>query len=220
MDHLFSSCLWSTFVRIASCVMGLVVLFTGLTGVGKADLVLRVAQTAPAGNIDLGLSNAATFSVFLSSTVANQSFLGLDFTISLSSNTGAGGLMVAGTNDLLPLSSNPAGFFAGSFTAPGSFTANFSTVANNALTLQTTESLLATVTLSSVGATAGDYTVSLSQLDAIDGGFNQLAFSGTSTLSDAYSITAVPEPSSMLLTAIVGAGFMVRRRRRLLSGAV
>jgi hypothetical protein len=200
--------------------MGLVVLFTGLTGVGKADLVLRVAQTAPAGNIDLGLSNAATFSVFLSSTVANQSFLGLDFTISLSSNTGAGGLMVAGTNDLLPLSSNPAGFFAGSFTAPGSFTANFSTVANNALTLQTTESLLATVTLSSVGATAGDYTVSLSQLDAIDGGFNQLAFSGTSTLSDAYSITAVPEPSSMLLTAIVGAGFMVRRRRRLLSGAV
>lgn len=206
-------------MRIASCLVGLVLLFTGFTGVGKADLVLRVAQTSPAGDIVVGSSNAATFSVFLSSTVANQSFLGLDFTLSLSSNTGAGGLMVAGTNDLLPLSSNPAGFFSGSFDAPGSFTANFSTIALSALTLQTTESLLATVTLSSVGATAGDYTISLSQLDAVDGVFNQLAFSGTSTLSDAYTITAVPEPSSMLLTAIVGAGFMIRRRRLLTAAA-
>jgi hypothetical protein len=203
-------------VRIASCVMGLVVLFTGLTGVGKADLVLRVAQTAPAGDIEIGLPNAATFSVFLSSTVANQSFLGLDFTINLSSNTGAGGLMVAGTNELLLASSNPAGFFAGSFDAPGSFSANFSTILlGSAITLQPTESLLATVTLSSVGATAGDYTVSLSGLDAVDGGFNQLAFSGSSTLPNSYTITAVPEPSSMLLTAIAGVGFMIRRRRRL-----
>jgi hypothetical protein len=70
--------------------------------------------------------------------------------------------------------------------------------------------------MTTVNADVGSYTMSLSGLDAIDGGFNQIptSFAGDGSLS--YSIAAVPEPSSMLLAAIGAGGVAWRGRKRLL----
>jgi hypothetical protein len=198
---------------MASCLAALTLLLGGLATSGRADLIWRIAQTTPPAGVEIppDTLNAATFSVFIASTVNNQSLLGADFTLALSSNSGAGGRLESGSNVLLPVSSNPDGFFAGSF--PG-FSVSYSTLANTAVTLGTTESLLATVTLSTVGATPGSYSAVLSGLDAVDGGFNQLATSSSSTLLTSYTISAVPEPTSMALVCVAGAGLMVRFRRR------
>jgi hypothetical protein len=165
----------------------------------------------------VGLANAATFSIFVSSTVPNQSFLGADFNFNLSSGTGSGGRLVAGTNDLLLPS--PGGWFTDFFAPPGDGTAGvFSaviTLGNPAVTIQATERLLATATLSTVGAAEGTYVASLSGLELIDGGFNPIVVSPTSTLSVNYTISAIPEPSSMALAgiALAGIGYRIRKRR-------
>jgi hypothetical protein len=202
-------------MRVATCVMMLLMAMFGGVSQCRADLVFRVAQTSPSGDILVGLSNAATFSVFVSSTVSSQSLSGIDMTMSLSSSTGAGGRMVAGTNDLLPVSSNPAGWFPGSFDAPGATEAIFGTSAAPAITLPAAnvESLLATVTLSTVGATEGTYTVSLRDILALNAAFQEIPSSPLSP-SINYTITAVPEPSSMALAGVVIAGLGYRWRRR------
>ena len=206
----------STFVRIAS-VTAMIFLAVGLmTNVGRADLVFSLEQATPSGGASLpnGNASAGVFNILVRSTTASQLFLGADFTITLSSSTGAGGRMVSGSNELLKPGSNDAGFFAGSFAAPGAISANFSTIANSAVTLSTSNSLLAKVTLSTVGATDGTYSLSLSGLDAIDSGFNQIATSSAGNLSYTISSSAVPEPSSIALVSVVAGGMAYRLRRR------
>jgi hypothetical protein len=196
--------------------MALLVAFVGAANKSYADLVLRLAQTSPSGDLIVGLNNAATFSIFVTSTVSNQTLGGLDMTLSLSSATGACGRMVAGSNDLLPVSSNPAGWFDGTFDAPGAVEALYSTNAAPAITLPAagTESLVATVRLSTVGATEGTYSVTLKDLLALNAGFLEIPSSPASQ-SINYTISAVPEPSSMALAgvALVGFGYRLRRRR-------
>jgi hypothetical protein len=187
------------------------------TNVSRADLIFSLEQLTPSGGANLpnGNASAGVFNILVRSTTASQAFLGADFTITLSSSTGAGGRMVSGSNELLKPGSNDAGFFAGSFAAPGAITANFSTISNSAVTLSTSASVLAKVTLSTIGATDGTYSMTLSGLDAIDSGFNQIATSSAGPLSYTISSSsAVPEPSSIALVSVVAGGMAYRLRRR------
>jgi hypothetical protein len=163
-----------------------------------------------------GNSSAGVFDIFIRSTVANQTFLGCDFTLTLSRADGKGGLFASGINVLMPDSSNPDGFIKGTFDQGPVSQVTFSSIPNSTLTLGTSDTLLARLTMTTVNADIGSYSMSLSGLDAIDGGFNQIptSFAGDGTLS--YSITAVPEPGSMLLAAFGACGVAWRGRKRML----
>jgi hypothetical protein len=183
----------------------------------KADLVFSIVQSAPANNASLaqGESNAGTFDILIRSTVENQSFLGADFTLTLSRLDGRGGLFASGVNVLMPNSSNPEGFIRGTFDNGPLGQVLYSTIANQPLTLGSSDTVLARVVMTTLGAEIGNYSMSLSELAAIDNGFNGI--SSTSSGSLPYSITAVPEPSSMLLTAIGVGSVAWRSRRKLLN---
>jgi hypothetical protein len=184
----------------------------------RADVIFRVAQTTPASGTNLlnGNASAGVFSIFISSTTANQSLLGVDFFVELSSPGGQGGVLVAGTNDFLTGNvSNPAGWVGDPFAGAGTTSAFYANISlGAAFSIGTSETLLATVTLSTVGAVDGTYSVNLSQVVAADGAFFEIPLSPTSTLSTSYTIAAVPEPTSMALVAVVGLGALVRHRRR------
>ncbi|MCY3005352.1 MAG: PEP-CTERM sorting domain-containing protein [Planctomycetota bacterium] len=112
----------------------------------------------------------------------------------------------------MPDSSNPQEFIKGTFDNGPRGEVLYSTIANQTLTLGTSDSLLARVVMTTVGSTVGSYSMRLSELAAIDNGFNSISSSASGPLS--YSITAVPEPSSMLLAAIgVGAAAWKSRKR-------
>ena len=200
--------------RLMLCFLAVCSLVT--SNICKGDLVFSIAQSTPSSSSPLlqGESNAGVFDIFVRSTVANQSFLGCDFTLTLSRLDGTGGLFASGINVLMPDSSNPQGFIRGTFDNGPRAEVLYSTIANQTLTLGTSDSLLARVVMSTVGATVGNYSMSLSELAAIDNGFNSINSSSSGTLS--YSITAVPEPTSMLLAAIGVGGVAWKSRKRLL----
>ena len=181
----------------------------------KGDLVFSIAQSTPSSNSPLlqGESNAGVFDILVRSTAANQSFLGCDFTLTLSKLDGTGGLFASGVNVLMPDSSNPQGFIRGTFDNGPRAEVLYSTIANQTLTLGTSDSLLARVVMTTVGSTVGSYSMRLSELAAIDNGFNSINSSSSGSL--AYSITAVPEPTSMLLAAIGVGGVAWKSRKRL-----
>lgn len=187
-------------------------------GSAHADLILRLAQTTPPGGADLPLNDpsAGIFSIFLSSTVPNQGLSGINFRLSLSSASGLGGTLASGTLNL-PISggswSNPDGWMAGSF--PSTSAVFNSAVNTGSLSIGTSEQLLATVTVSTVGAVANTYTASISEFEAGDASFNSLGLStALSTLNLQY--TAAPEPSSIALVglACIGTAWKYRRRKR------
>lgn len=179
----------------------------------KADLVFSIAQNSPAGNGPLlqGVANAGVFDIFIRSTVANQSFLGCDFTLTLSRLDGKGGLFASGSNVLMADSSNPQGFIRGTFDNGPVGQVLYSTIANQPLTVGTSNTLLAQVVMTTVGADVGNYSMSLSELASIDNGFNSITSTASGPVS--YSITAVPEPGSILL-AVFGVGSVAWRSRR------
>jgi hypothetical protein len=183
------------------------------TNACKADLVFSIAQNTPAngGALAQGVSNAGIFDIFIRSTVENQSFFGCDFTLTLDRLDGRGGLFSSGVNILMPNSSNPGGFIQGTFSNGPQGQVLYSTIANQPLTLGTNDTLLAQVVMTTVGAEVGNYSMSLSELAAIDNGFNSISSTASGPL--AYSITAVPEPGSMLLAA-VGVGTAAWRSRK------
>lgn len=182
----------------------------------SAGLIFSVAKTSPAGDVPPGSATAAVFGVFVRSDVPNQSFLGADFALAISSASGAGGRYVAGTNDLLV--PGAGGFIGSPFTAPGSVAVNFSSLANTAVTLGTTDTLLATLTLSTAGAEVleGNYSMTLSGLDAVDSGFNQIATASAGPVN--YTITAVPEPTTIaslgIAAGVAGIGIARKKLRR------
>jgi len=183
-----------------------------VTNTGRAELVFSVTQLSPAGLIAPNTSQAGSFGIQIQSTIDNQQFSGADFTISLSNVDGAGGRWVGGTNELPPGASG--GFFEGSFDSPGAISANFSSLAGNPINLGPAGSqlLLATIVLSTVDASPGDYFITLSELDAVDAGFNQITSTSAPPLS--YTI-AVPEPSAVTLAAFAVLGSCFLRRKNL-----
>ena len=186
-------------------------------------------QKATPGTIDLGSS--AVFNVFVrsdSGTIANLA--GIDFFIDaadpgLTNNISAGGRFIAGTSNFFPAGVGGFTAFKDSTAAANPITFSRQVFgANNGagLTLTGTDTLLATITLGTAAtpafpgiparpaATPGTYSLSLSNLAAVDPGFNALQVVGPAAPLR-YEIVAVPEPSTMLL--VLGGMCLVGARR-------
>lgn len=177
--------------------------------VASASIVFTLTQDAP-GPIVLG--NNAVFSIKISSDSGTiNNLAGIDFVIEandpgFTGTATAGGQFISGTNDFF----TPNGGYAVAF--PSSFQV-FGANAGAGQTLTSTPTTLATLTLSTSGATVGTYNMNLSSLLAVDPLFNALPITVASSLQ--YSIvTAVPEPSSILLLACCGFGLAPFHRRR------
>lgn len=172
-------------------------------------VVFSLSQS-PGGPIQVG--NNATFTLSISSNSGTiNNLAGIDFVIDAADpgyigTATAGGRFISGTNDLF----SPNGGFALPF--PSSFQV-FGANAGTGLTLGSTPVTLATVVLSTVGATPGVYTASLSSLLAVDPLFNSLTVAGGGPLTyEIVAPSAVPEPGSLLLCAAGGLAVALRRR--------
>ncbi len=193
--------------------------------------VIFSVQKATPGTIDLGSS--AVFNVFVRSdtgTIANLS--GIDFFIDaadpgLTNGTTTGGRFNAGTSNFFPAAAGGFQSFA-SGGNPVTFSRQVFSANNGAgLTLTGNDTLLATITLGTAAtpafagiparaaATAGVYTLGLSNLAAVDPGFNALQVVGPAA-GLRYEIVAVPEPSTMLLVlgvCMVGARRYLKKKK-------
>ncbi len=180
-----------------------------------ADLIFSIEQSSPVGSIRTDSPNAATFGVYLRTTAQDQSFVGADVTLTLSTLDGAGGLFIEGSNRFSLNDGGSSGFFE-AFDAPGeSAVTYFLDVGAPATSLGPADSkwLLAEITLSTLGANPGTYSMSLSGLTSLDSGFNEIPTSDAGSLN--YSLTAVPEPSALVaLLASAATALLCRRRRQ------
>ncbi len=196
----------------------------------QAAVIFSVQKATP-GTINIGSS--AVFNVFVRSdagTITNLA--GIDFFVDaadpgLTNGTTAGGRFNAGTSNFFP--AGVGGFQA--FTSGGNpvtFSRQVFSGNNGAgLTLTGADTLLATITLGTAAtpafagiparaaATQGIYTLGLSNLAAVDPGFNPLQVVGPAA-GLRYEIVAVPEPSTMLLVlgvCMVGARRYLKKKR-------
>ncbi len=175
----------------------------------SAAIVFSLVQDpSKPGPITLG--NTAIFSVQISSDSGTiNNLAGIDFVIqaedpTFTGNATSGGQFISGTNDFF----GPNGGFALGF--PTSFQV-FGANAGIGLTITSTPQTIATLTLSTVGATPGTYTMDLSGLVAVDPLFNSLPIVEETPLL--YTIAAVPEPGSLALICVATTLFGLRRRK-------
>lgn len=178
----------------------------------SASIVFSLIQDpSTPGPITLGSSAVFTVQISSDSGTINN-LAGIDFVIEaddpgFTGSAIAGGQFVSGTNDLF----NPNGGFALAF--PSSFQV-FGANAGAGLTITAAPTTVAKLTLSTAGATAGNYTMNLSNLLAVDPLFGPIDVSAASATTLAYSIiTAVPEPSSLALVGLAITLTCTRRRK-------
>lgn len=165
----------------------------------RADVIFSILQTNPG---DLLLDSTATFDVVARTDAGTQSFQAITFDFSLDNKTGAGGKLVE------PATNNLGG--------PGwaildSYTALYDGLPSASITsLNTSNTLLGRITLSTVGAQLGTFTLRVAGVDVTPLTGSVTSFGGTLN----YTISAVPEPTSMALVAVAGVGALWGYRRR------
>ena len=179
----------------------------GIATNAHSAIILTVSQQN-AGPI--ALNSTAVFNVFATSDAGSiNNFAGLDFFIDandsgLVGNITTGGTIVSGTSNFF---TNGGGFVPGVF--PNSFGV-FSANQGAGLSLTGAPQLVATITLNTAGAVAGNYTMGLSNIAAVDPGSNALAASGTG-VGYTLAVSAVPEPSTIVLLSVGVCGVFGRR---------
>jgi hypothetical protein len=175
----------------------------------NADIVVSVAPVNP-GPIVEGTS--AVFDIFARSTTANEQFGFFAFDLVVSTPAG-----VALTDSRGGRFTNPATNLLGGF--GWSFNNNNPAIAlfdgQSSATIPgfgSNNTKIGTITLATPGATLGNYLMDFRNVVALTSGFVTIASSGQST---SFTITAVPEPSSMALLCVAGvAAWGYRRRAR------
>jgi hypothetical protein len=176
----------------------LVMLLGFLSSVGKADIVFSLSplsQTITQGSNGI-------FEVFVRSSSGTQKVDGIDVNVNAGAGNGTGGKFISGVTFLL--GSTP---FDITTTTGQAFSTNFQL---GGIDVGTTDQLYGRLTLDTTGLALGTYTMSLDQLNANSPTLAGLPVQG---FNATYTITAIPEPSSVLLVSAVGF-YGWRRARR------
>jgi hypothetical protein len=158
------------------------------------------------------VGDSVNFNIVVFSDDANVlNLVGPTGDISISGAPGQGGVFTAGT---------VAGIAGGFFGGPAGSTTQFNTSFANIQLINSSPFTVGTLTISTVGATAGTYNLN-SVPDLSD--FSWDDFSGNPQPayaviggSTSFTINAVPEPTSMVLVGLAGgfAGLRLWRKRR------
>lgn len=191
-----------------------ILLSVSLCSVCSADIIftLENAKSRP-----ISRDGHAVFNLFIrSSSDTITDLAGIDFAVDAADplrklDSTVGGRFISGTSDYFPVDNVPAPFQVPFPTSYQYFIANNAT----GLQLSTSNVLLATLTLDSTQATAGVYEMGLTSLVAIGAGFAPIQVSDMSTDRLTYTISSVPEPSSVILMGVVAIALHCRRRHRL-----
>lgn len=175
-----------------------VMLLAFLGSFGKADIVFSVSplsQTITQGSNGI-------FEVFIRSSSGTQKVDGVDVNVNAGAGNGTGGKFISGVTFLL--GATP---FDITTTTGQAFSTNFQL---GGIDIGTTDQLYGRLTLDTTGVALGTYTMSLDQLNANSPTLAGLPVQG---FNATYTITAIPEPSSVLLVSAVGL-YGWRRARR------
>lgn len=175
----------------------------------NGDVILSAAQVNPGPIVE---GSSSTFDIFARSTTGNQAFITFGFNLSLSTPTGTviaderGGRF---TNPATNLLGGIGWRFNQSNPALAIFDANSS---GSITSFGDANVRIGSITLATPGATPGNYSMGFSLVNGLSPTLGQIVGSGQSL---SYSITAVPEPSSMALLCVAGvAAWGYRRRAR------
>lgn len=175
-----------------------------------------VIFTISSSNSIITLGDSSTFEIRVRSDnglIPNLAAIDFNLNANDPGSTGAvvsGGRFTSGVSNYFPAAAG--GFFPLFPTSSAAFSANQA----QGLPLDTSQ-LLATLTLSTAGATAGNYQMLLNGIEVLDSNNGNIPFSFDNAGGIFnYSITAVPEPSSMALLGLTlaGVGVASRLRRR------
>jgi hypothetical protein len=168
----------------------------------QADIVFSIAKVTP-GPINKGTD--AVFEVLGRTSVGTQSFSWIAFDVVLSRSDGVGGVFTTHTNNI--------GGFGWSVEEVGTKALFEGQSISGFNSLGTADRAIGTITLSTVDPSVleGGYSVSLSIFSADDGNATvPTSFAGPL----AYSITSVPEPSTVILLSAISLGVAGGRFRR------
>ncbi len=164
------------------------------------DVVFSVSKVTPN---PISKGSSAVFEVLARTNSGTQNFAFITFDLSLSRSDGVGGAFTT---------------FANYIKGPGWFLENntkaiYDGVSGNGISsLSTSATAIGSITLSAADAIVlpGDYSMSLSNIHMDDGG-SVIVTSAEGPLS--YSITSVPEPSTLILLSAVSMGAVAFRSR-------
>ena len=172
-----------------------------------ADILVSVAPVNP-GTIVEG-SNAV-FEVFARSTTGNQPFGFFAFDLVVTTPGGTPLTDARGGRFTNP-ATNLLGGFGWQFSSTNPAIALFDGQSSGSIpSFGDTNTKVGTVTLATIGATPGNYLMDFRNATTLTSAFDTIPTTGSAT---SFTITAVPEPSSMALLCVTGAAAWIYRRR-------
>ena len=175
-----------------------------MSGASQAAIVFTLSpanQSAAAGT-------PLVFNLFVRSDTVETTIDALDVNVVAGAGDGTGGVFSSGTT--LLLGSDPFDVLS----TPGqAFSTNFQF---GGTLIGLTDTLYGVLTLDTTGVAAGNYNITLDSLAAND---PITAAVPTVGINASYSITAVPEPTSMALVGLIGGVVGFRRWRKMAAKA-
>jgi hypothetical protein len=178
------------------------------TLVMSASSQAAIVFTLSPANQSVNAGTPLVFNLFVKSDTVATTIDALDVNVVAGAGDGTGGVFTSGTTTLLgsdpfDVLTNPGQAFSTNFQAGGT-------------SIGTTDVLYGVLTLDTTGVAGGNYTITLDSLNANDPVNGSIATSGVGA---AYSITAVPEPTSMALVGLIGGVVGFRRWRKMAAKA-
>lgn len=171
----------------------------------RGDVVFSVAKTTPG---PIGKGDSATFEVAARTVSGVQSFSFVGFNVKLSRADGAGGVFSTFSNYIGGL---------GWVIEEGKTTALYDGASGNGIaSFNPSNTVIGSITLvtDAVVVDEGEYTIELLKTDVVDTTSGYQVIPSTAAGPLAYSITSVPEPSTVILLSAISLGVAGGRFRR------